>query len=183
VLVLVACARAAETPLAIDKEHSRIEVDVKAPFQPFVAQLTAYTPHITVDPSAARIVHAQLHFRFSELKTGKEQRDREMLEWQNTDQFPEAVFTLTRIEPGADGKWRALGRLIFHGVTHEILVSLTVETRDKLVYSIDGDSRIDTRDFGLPLIRKYGLFKVDPEVSVRFHLLGTLDARLMSAQP
>jgi hypothetical protein len=31
---------------------------------------------------------------------------------------------------------------------------------------------VDTRDYGLPIIRVFGLLKVDPLVHVQFHLEG-----------
>ena len=37
-------------------------------------------------------------------------------------------------------------------------------------WSLDGEAVIDTRDFGLPIIRMFGLLTVDPQVKVRFHL-------------
>ena len=40
------------------------------------------------------------------------------------------------------------------------------------LFAIDGDAVIDTRDFGLPIIKKFLVLKVDPEVRVRFHLQG-----------
>jgi iron complex transport system substrate-binding protein len=39
-----------------------------------------------------------------------------------------------------------------------------------------GDASLDTREFGLPVIRLFGLLKVDPVVRVRFHLQGTAPA-------
>ena len=37
-------------------------------------------------------------------------------------------------------------------------------------WSLDGEAVLDTRDFGLPIIRMFGLLTVDPQVKVRFHL-------------
>jgi hypothetical protein len=37
---------------------------------------------------------------------------------------------------------------------------------------LDGTAVLDTRDFGLPVIRTLWLLKVDPVVRVHFHLQG-----------
>ena len=46
-------------------------------------------------------------------------------------------------------------------------------TSDGRLLAIDGEAVLDTREFGLPVIRLLGLLKVDPQVAVRFHLQGT----------
>ena len=40
--------------------------------------------------------------------------------------------------------------------------------------AIDGETMLDTRDYGLPVFRKFIFLSVDPKVRVRFHLLGKL---------
>jgi hypothetical protein len=37
---------------------------------------------------------------------------------------------------------------------------------------IDGDLPLNTADFGLPPIRKFCIFKVNPTLQVKFHLEG-----------
>ncbi len=69
----------------------------------------------------------------------------------------------------------AVGRLTFHGVTRDLRFPITLE-RDGPLYSIDGDAPIDTREFGLPVIRRLAVLKVDPLVHVRFHLQGRADS-------
>ena len=47
-------------------------------------------------------------------------------------------------------------------------------TTDRTIYAVDGRVVLDTRDFGLPKIRKLGVLRVDSNLTVRFHLQGTV---------
>lgn len=174
VLLSVARLGATETSLAIDAAQSRVEIVVKATVDSFVGRLQAWEPTITVD-DAGTIAHARLAFRFRDVLTGKDRRDKAMHEWQQTDKFPDGLFVLTSLEPEKDAAATAVGRLTFHGLTRDIRFPVTV-ARDGPRYAIDGDAPIDTREFALPKIRMLGLLKVDPIVHVRFHLQGSRDA-------
>ena len=167
-------AVAAPAPLIVDPAQSHIEVVVKATVDSFTGTLDAYTADISVD--AGRVVAASFGFRFDQVHTGKDGRDAAMHEWQETPKHPDGLFTLTAIETAADGRLTAKGSLAFHGVTKDIAFPVSVTT-DRKLYSIDGEAPIDTREFGLPIIRKFALLKVDPIVKVRFHLQGVVAAR------
>jgi len=47
-------------------------------------------------------------------------------------------------------------------------------TADHRLTTIDGMAAVDTREFGLPIIRMFWVLTVDPVVHVRFHLQGVL---------
>lgn len=174
VCLLPVFASAAPVPLVVDTAQSRVEVVVKATVDSFTGTLDAYTADIAVD--AGRVVAATFGFRFDQVHTGKDGRDAAMHEWQETPKHPDGLFTLKTIETGADGRLTARGSLAFHGVTKDIAFPVSVTTDQKL-YSIDGEAPLDTREFGLPVIRKFGLLKVDPVVKIRFHLQGSAGAR------
>jgi polyisoprenoid-binding protein YceI len=159
---------AAETPLILDSVHSHIEVAVKASLHSFTARLNTFDPRLAID-DAGKIAAASVSFHFRDLFTGKADRDKQMHAWQQTDAHPDAAFKLTALEPAAAGTFHAVGQLTFHGVTRELRFPATV-THDGPLYAIDGDAPFDTRDFGLPVIRMFGVLKVDPIVHVRFHL-------------
>lgn len=170
---LVGCsalgARAAEQPLVVDYEHSRIEVVVRATLDSFIAQLKAYEPVIWVeDGNVARV---RLQFHFQDLVTGKDGRDRAMHKWQQTEQYPDGSFELLSLRKSAGGAAVAKGKLTLHGVSREVEFPIHIN-RDGSRYAIDGDASIDTHEFGLPAIRLLGVLKVDPVVHVRFHLQG-----------
>ena len=81
--------------------------------------------------------------------------------------------TVDSLDPAPAGGYVARGRLRLHGIDQRLEFPVTV-TSDGLRYSIDGSVKLDTRDFGLEVIRKLLVLKVDPQVQVRFHLQGSL---------
>lgn len=168
-----ACAvRAAELPLVLDAASSRVEIAVKATVDSFVGKLEAYDAAIVVDTARGEVVRARFAFHFNDVKTGKADRDAAMHEWQDTATHPDGDFTLVAIEADPAGSGlRARGSLVLHGLAKEIVFPISiVRTGDQ--YVIEGDAALDTREFGLPIIRKFMVLKVDPEVHVRFHLQG-----------
>jgi polyisoprenoid-binding protein YceI len=169
----VTCCVAAAAPqgLVVDAGQSRVDVVVQATVDSFTGKLDAYQAMITVDNG--RVVSAALGFNFADVHTGKDGRDEAMHAWQDTTKHPDGKFTLAALEPAADGRFTARGTLELHGVGREIVFPVSVIT-DHKVYAIDGVAALDTQDFGLPVIRKFGLLKVDPVVKVRFHLQGAV---------
>jgi polyisoprenoid-binding protein YceI len=173
VCLLAINASAAEQPLAIDKAGSLIEIRVKATADSFVGKLTEYAPTVLVDPATGQVTSAKFAFHFKDVKTGNEKRDREMNVWQQTDKFPDSDFALETLAPATDGKLVAKGALALHGVTQTLSFPVVI-TRSEAKITIEGDATVDTRTFGLPVIRKFALLKVDPMVVVHFHLIGTI---------
>jgi polyisoprenoid-binding protein YceI len=171
-LALAPALRAADRPLTIDAAQSRVEVAVRATVDSFTGKLSAYEPAIAVGDDG-RVTSARLAFRFRDLLTGKEGRDKAMHKWQETDRFPDGLFVLTSLEPASApaASLVAIGRLTFHGVTRELRFPAAV-VHEAGTYLLTGDAPIDTREFGLPIIRMMGLLKVDPLVHVKFHLQG-----------
>lgn len=158
---------AAERALKVDYDQSTVDVVVKATVDSFTGRLKAYQFSGAVD-AAGKVTAAELSFRFRDVVTGKEKRDTAMHEWQHTEQFPEAKFALAAVKADPAGALRATGSFTFHGVTRDLSFPVTV-AHDGDTYAIDGDAAIDTRDFGLPIIRMMLALKVDPVVHVRFH--------------
>ncbi|HSI07789.1 MAG TPA: YceI family protein [Rariglobus sp.] len=174
-VLMAASARlcAVPEPLVIDPAQSRVEIVVKATVDSFTGKLEAYKAAVAVE--GGHIATASFRFNCSAIRTGKEGRDEAMNDWLETTKYPEGVFTLASFEPAAEGHFKACGILMLHGVSHEIVFPVSV-IMDRKVYAIDGEAPLDTRDFGLPVIRKFGLLKVDPLVKVRFHLQGAVKA-------
>jgi len=173
-LAIASAAPAAGQRLSVDLDQSRIEVQVHATMDSFTARLTAFEPAIVYDPERAQILSASLGFRFQDVNTGNIKRDRQMHEWQQTAEYPLARFELINIESVEPSGLRARGALTLHGITRELEFAVVVTgNHDQL--SIDGEAPLDTRHFGLKVIRKFGLLKVSPEVVVHFHLQGRLE--------
>ena len=160
--------------LNVDRGKSTVEVAVKATVDSFDAQVTAFDLAIVVDGETQNVLSAQFHFTFTDLKTGDGDRDAEMYKWEGADRFPDAGFTLDSIEPATVG-YTAHGRLRFHGVERSVVFPATARA-EKNVLTIDGGAPLDTRDYGLPIYRRFIFFSVNPVVQVRFHLVGKLAA-------
>lgn len=169
---MAAVAVAAERPLTVDHAQSRIQADVKATGHSFTAQLGQFDAAIGVTDDG-QVSSAKVHFKFSQLVTGKEKRDKEMHVWQQTETFPDVSFVMTSLEAagGAAGGLNAIGRLTLHGTTREVRFPVSI-LRDNARTVIDGAVPLDTREFGLPVIRMMAVLKVDPIVQVRFHVEG-----------
>lgn len=163
-------ATAKPAPLIIDPVQSHVEVIVKATVDSFTGTLAGYKADINVD--GGRVTTATLTFEFADVKTGKAGRDEAMHAWQDTPHHPHVVFTLRSLTIEADQP-TAHGDLMLHDVVRSIVFPVIITT-DQTLYAIDGEVPLDTRDFGLPIIRKFGLLKVDPLVKVRFHLQGSV---------
>ena len=172
VFLLAVAARAADRLLQLDFARSRIEFDVKATVDSFTGHVDAYEASLLAAPDARTITKASFRFYCADLKTGKAKRDREMLEWLHAEKYPDGVFELTSLDPVAGNRLTARGKLTLLGVTKPLEFPVTVAI-DKDVYAVDGEAVVDHREFGLPMFRKFGFFKVDPLVKVRFHLQGT----------
>ncbi len=173
--VLAGSVPAAERSVAIDKTSSRIEIAVKATMDSFVGKLTDYTPTVRMDPETGKVTAATIAFLFSDVKTGNEKRDHEMHVWQQTEKFPAGTFSLTALEAETGGKLTARGTLTFHGVAQPLSFPVTV-TRNGSSMTVEGDAVVDTLSFGLPVIHKFAVLKVDPLVTVHFHLVGAMAA-------
>lgn len=166
-------AAAELVPLVVDRSQSRIEVDVKATVGSFVGHLADYDLSIEVDPIEKRVNAATLSFKFSDVKTGEDKRDKKMHQWQETEKHPDASFLLRRLEPMADGRFNASGQLAFHGQTQAIQFPVSV-LQEGEEYLIEGEAVVDTQVFGLPIIRLFLALKVDPLVTVRMSVRGTI---------
>lgn len=171
--LLPAALFAAERPLVVDKARSQIDVVVKATVDSFTGSLSDYDARLNVDDETGGVKSTEVRFNFLDVKTGKEKRDAKMHDWQDTPNHPRGAFILQRLETMDDGKRMAFGHLEFHGLRREINFPVVI-TRDQRLYAIDGEAVIDTRDYGLPVIRMMGFLKVDPLVKVRFHLQAEL---------
>lgn len=160
---------AAERALKIDRDATFLDVDVDATFN-FTAHLDAYDARFLVD-DAGKIKSAVLTFKFADLKTGKPDRDAEMIKWLGGGS-PEGRFEMGNLALAPDGQGQVSGRLTFHGVTERVEFPVNVVRAASGSYTITGETTLDYRNWKLKVIRKALLFTVAPEVKVRFKLTG-----------
>src|SRR5208283_2577258 len=166
-------AAAVPAPLALDRAQSHIDIAVKATVGSFVGKLANYAVFIAVDPDKRSIEKVSFEFRFSDIQTGNAGRDKDMLDWAQANRFPDAHFILGFLKANTAGQLHAQGVLTLHGQSRAIEFPVVINQEDDRC-SIDGEASLDTRDFGLPILRSYLLLTVDPIVRVRFHLQGNL---------
>ena len=168
--------------LQLDPQQSRIEVAVHATMDSFTAQLPRFQTDIVYDPAAGTVERATLVFDFHDLLTGKTRRDEEMHHWQETEHFPIGRFELNELQRVQPGRYVAHGILQLHGVRRPVQFPVLLAGNENTL-SIDGEARLDVQDFGLKRIRKFGLLRVDPEVTVQFHLQGVLVQPVARQEP
>jgi polyisoprenoid-binding protein YceI len=168
-LFLPLAAFAAERTLKVDKDRSFVDVDVKATVGSFTGHLDAYEAKVNVD-DAGKIKSAVFTFKFADLKTGKPDRDEEMIKWLGGGS-PEGRYEMGNLAMAPDGQGQVSGRLTFHGVVEVVELPVNI-TREDGTYTITGETTVDYRTWNLKVIRKVMVFKVDPEVRVRFKFVG-----------
>ncbi len=164
----------AGVPLVLDRERSEIEVEMRGTFGSFTGRLQAFEVAVSIDPTGPTVERAELEFKFADLRTGRPRRDRDMLEWEDANHHPDVRFRLERLEVTPGVPARARGSLTLHRVEHNVVFPVTL-LADGAACSIDGEVNLDYRDYGLPVIRKFFMLKVDPHLRVRFHLQGRME--------
>lgn len=165
---------AAPVRLILDPASSHIDVQVKVTIDSFTAHLATYQASVAVDPASHAVTAASLSFNWADLRTGNPDRDVQMNQWQDSATYPTGRFTVTSVTPtGNAGVAQVKGTLELHGRTRPLAFPVTLRQHGA-IETVDGATPVDYRDFGLPIIRKFGLLKVHPVVRVVFHLVGRL---------
>ena len=177
-ILLPLAALAADRPLKVDRSRSFIDVDVKATIDSFVGHLDRYEVAINADDAGKLKGGGVFAFKFADLKTGKPDRDAAMLKWLGDDALA-SKFELGTLAQTPDGQGQASGRLTFHGTTQFIEFPVNITQSDG-TYTVTGETTIDYRNWGLKIFRKAMLLKVDPNVTIRFKLIGTLGAPVVA---
>ena len=170
-LLLPIFAHGTERVLKIDREKSFVDVAVEATAGSFTAHLDQYKADIAVD-AAGKIRSAIFSFGFSDLKTGKTERDDKMIKWLGGGQ-PLGRFELGALALTPDGQGQASGRLVFNNSVQRVEFPVVVTQNDDGVYQITGETLIDYREWKLKVIRFALAIKVNPEIRISFKLTGS----------
>ncbi len=158
--------------LNVNPASSEILVDSKAsPPHTVTSFVRKYESDIQIDPDTLAVSSARFAFQLKDLDSEHEKRDKKMNSWIESDKFPEIVFEMSNVSM-VDGHNVATGSLYMHGVSKSVNVPFTVSKSGDTV-TIDGSADFSYEDWGLEIIRLF-IFKVKPELNVRFHLEGTL---------
>ena len=172
ILALPLATKANAALLVLDRAESHVDIAVKATVNSFVARLEDFDVAVTLDPASGRVESTVFHADLAAVKTGRADRDHNMSVWLQTNTFPQVVFELRAVDRGPNGALTARGRIQLHGQEHDLRFPVTV-TVSRGLTTIDGTATLDTRDFGLPIIR-FWVLTVDPVVHVHFHLQGSM---------
>ena len=112
------------------------------------------------------------------MKTGDEDRDKDMLKRFGATANPQIVYAVKSFEKDKSGSVIAKGELTWNGTTKPLDVPVSV-TRDGDALSVDAKFTLDHRDWGLKKIRSMLLLTVDPVLKFQVKLRG----KLMSTAP
>lgn len=156
--------------LEVDKTRSRIQVDAKATGHSFTGSLTDYQASVAGDADTLKPARFALAWDFAKLSTADGKRDAEMIKWLGGG-TPKGNFALIKSWKDKSGKDFAMGTLTIHGVSKTVSFPYTVQKAGNWV-TTDGSVTFDYQNFDLPLIRAMAVMKVDPQLVVRFHIVG-----------
>lgn len=166
--LLVFATTAGAGTLVIDKAKSRIQVDAKATGHDFTGTLDDFEATVSGDSATLAPSTVSLSWKFADLKTGDVKRDAEMLKWLGKGPQGSFAFIKTWQDKGKD---YAQGKLTIHGVSKTIAFPYTAK-KDGNWVSIDGSAALDYQDFGLPIVRAMAVMTVNPQLAIRFQLVG-----------
>ncbi|MEO5917057.1 MAG: YceI family protein [Luteolibacter sp.] len=154
----------------IDPARSRIQVDAKATGHAFTGNLQKFTVKAEGDATTAKPTKLELSWDFNDLKTGDEKRDVEMIKWLGGGK-PKGTFSFDKSWDEKSDGGSAQGSLTMNGASKTLGFHYTVKHEGGWV-TIDGKAGMDYQNFKLPLIRSMAVMTVDPQLMVRFHLVG-----------
>lgn len=167
---LIFTGQAISATLEVDKDRSRIQVDAHATGHNFTGTLKDYTASVSGDASSLNPSAFKLDWKFSDLDTDDAKRDKEMIKWLGGGQ-PKGSFTFTKSWTGKDGVPHAMGTLTIHGISKTVSFPYTSK-KDGDWVTVDGKVSMDYQNFSLPIIRSMAVMTVDPQLVVRFHVVG-----------
>ncbi len=128
----------------------------------------AWNPDGTLAVEPAPRMHVE--FKVESLRTGNELQDREMWKLIDSKRFPKISGDLREIgAAGARGRYAAGGQITLAGLARRYESEFTLDHEPKRLV-LDGEVKIDVRDFGLKPINLLVL-SVAPLVRVRLHLV------------
>jgi polyisoprenoid-binding protein YceI len=126
-LALSAPTRADAETFRLDPVHSRVMFQVDhAGFSRAIGTFSGPTGVLSFDPERWQDATLDVVIRVDSLDLGDARWREKILDrtFLASDQFPEAHFTSTRVEPTGDGSGRVIGALTLHGVTREITLDV-----------------------------------------------------------
>lgn len=158
--------------LDVDESRSRIQVDAKATGHRFTGNLKSYKVDVEGDAHTLDPKSFNLNWNFKDLDTDDAKRDAEMMKWLGGSD-EKGSFKLDKSWTDEKGVEHGTGTLTIHGVSKSVSFPYTAKKDGEWV-TIDGKVSMDYRNFDLPVIRAMAVMTVDPQLVVRFHLVGKI---------
>jgi len=159
----------AESPVQIDTNHSHLKATAQATGHSFEAVATKFQMDLTVNESTGTPETAKVRFNLADLKTGKEKRDTEMLHWLESEHYNDISFEFNGFTDSTNKT--AKGTIAIHGVKKELEFPVNYELKDHQ-FTISGNFKIDTTDFGLKIIKKMLFLTVEAGLDIEFKVTG-----------
>lgn len=156
--------------LDLDKERSRIQVDAKATGHNFTGTLSDYKASASGDATSLKPAAFTLSWNFTDLKTDDVKRDAEMIKWLGGG-APKGTFKFDKSWTDKTGNEQGMGTLTINGVSKTVSFPFTAKKDGEWV-TIDGKVSMDYQNFSLPVIRAMMVMTVEPQLVVRFHVVG-----------
>lgn len=165
--------QASAASLEVDKSRSRIQVDAKATGHRFTGNLKSYEVNVEGDAVSLDPKSFELKWKFKDLDTDDAKRDAEMMKWLGGSD-EKGSFKLNKAWTDEKGIQHGMGTLTIHGVSKSVSFPYTAKKDGEWV-TIDGKVSMDYRNFDLPVIRAMAVMTVDPQLVVRFHVVGKIN--------
>lgn len=158
-----------------DADESRVWIDGSSSVHPIRATASGVNGWVEIETIRSGVaarprMRGEVRIAVDRLESGNPLVDRETRRRIDARRHPEITGTVVSAERIDPGRLRVSGNICFRG--EEQLVSDEVTARldgDDLI--IDGEARLDVRDWGLQPPR-VALLRVHPEIDVRIHLVG-----------
>lgn len=157
--------------LQVDKTKSWLRLDCRATGHTWTSSLKDYQATIAGDSTTLVPSACEFTWNFSNVDSGKADRDSKMLTWLESATHPSGSFKMSKTWKDSKGQTFVSGPLTIHGVSKDITMPVTAAKDGKTV-KIDGEVWIDTQNFGLPIIKMI-VMSVAPQVRIYFHMEGT----------
>jgi polyisoprenoid-binding protein YceI len=159
----------------VSASDSKLDFHAKSSLHPVHGSASNVSGYVDADfagDALATNPAPKMHVEFAveHLRSGNVMQDREMWKLIDSRRFPTVAADLRSLErDGADGRYKASGDITLAGRQRRYEGTLTLE-RDGANLQLEGELRVDIRDFGLQPPR-FLMLKVEPVVNVRLRLV------------
>lgn len=165
------------TRFRVDPERSTVWTEARSNVHPIHGEANGFAGYIEAGVTGGRLdpstpVKGRVELPLTRFRSGNPLQDREMQRRIDAHRFPTVVCEAKEVkELESTGRYLFRGDLRFHGVTRPLETEVKVGFPDERSITVDGEERIDIRDFDLKPPRIL-MFRVLPEVKVRVQIVG-----------